>query len=179
MSGSLQGIVLWITGQPATGKTTLALGLLDELHQRGVITLWLDSDDLRSVLTPKATYSSEDRDHFYASINHIAQRATEGGVTVVISATASKESYRQTLREVVPHFVEIWLTASPEAVRERDFKGLYRRADAGELPTFPGLEGNYDAPSNPTLSLNTTDHTPTELVTHVMAWLDATFATKT
>lgn len=171
----LQGVVLWLTGPPATGKTTLALGLLQQLQQRGIITLWLDSDDLRTVFTPKPSYSDEERDVFYASIGHIAKRAAEGKVTVVISATASKRMYRDHLRQQVPFFVEIELTAPPEVLRTRDIKGLYRKADSGQISQLPGAGALYEVPLHPELSLRSGEFTASELVDQVVAWLDANF----
>jgi len=171
MNPSLQGLVFWITGQPATGKTTLAKYLLEALKKQEIVTLWLDSDDLREVLTPKATYTPEDRDRFYASIVHIASLAAQGGVTVVISATASNASYCESLRTKVPKLIEVWLKASPGERRKRDFKGLYKKADAGEITTFPGIDSNYQAPSSPSLTLDTDNAQPKDLVKQLLHWL--------
>jgi adenylylsulfate kinase len=169
----LQGTVLWLTGPPATGKTTVAAGLLEQLHRREIITLWLDSDDLRNVFTPHPTYSPEERDVFYASVGHIAKRAAEGGVTVVISATASRRCYRDHLRQKVPRFVEIELTASPETLRSRDIKGLYKMADGGQITQLPGAGAEYERPLRPELSLDADRYSPAELVEMVMHWLES------
>lgn len=171
-SSPLQGLVLWLTGPPATGKTTLALALLAQLQQRGVVTMWLDSDDLRNVLTPHPTYSPEERDWFYAALGYIAAKAAEGAVTVVISATASKREYRDRLRQQVPFFVEIELTASPETLRSRDIKGLYHMADQGQITELPGVGTLYEKPLHPEISIASDQHTPTELVQQIMEWLD-------
>lgn len=166
-----QGLVLWLTGPPATGKTTLAKGLLERFHEEGIITLWLDSDDLRTAFTPHPTYSPEERDIFYGSIAHVAQRAAEGGVTVVISATASKRSYREQARQAVQRFVEVELEASPEALRQRDIKGLYQMADSGQISGLPGVGTSYESAVSPELFLNSQEHTPEVLLQKILTWL--------
>ena len=103
------GSILWITGLPASGKTTLARSMVEAIQARGQVTLWLDSDDLRKVLTPQATYSDQERDLFYASIAHIAYLAAQGGAVAIISATATKRAYRDALREKCRSFAEIFL----------------------------------------------------------------------
>ncbi|TNE45964.1 MAG: adenylyl-sulfate kinase [Deltaproteobacteria bacterium] len=167
-----QGLVFWLTGPPATGKSTLAQGLLECFHQQGLVTLWLDSDDLRTAFTPHPTYSSEERDVFYGSIGHVAIRAAEGGVTVVISATASKRKFRDDVRESVERFVEVELEASPETLRQRDIKGLYQKADAGEIAELPGVGTRYESAVAPELVLNSQRNQPDVLVNEVLAWLE-------
>ncbi len=167
-----QGVVFWLTGPPATGKSTLAQGLLEHFHQQDIVTLWLDSDDLRTAFTPHPTYSSDERDVFYGSIGHVAKRASEGRVTVVISATASKRKYRECVRESVERFVEVELEASPDTLRERDIKGLYQKADAGEIASLPGVGTQYESSEAPELVLDSQDNPPDILVKAILTWLE-------
>ncbi len=118
----LRGAVVWITGVPASGKTTLARGLRATFAAQGLPTLWLDSDDLRPVLAPNAGYGAAGRDAFYAALAHLARLGAQGGVTVLISATASRRTYRDTTRAAVAPVLERlpeWARQSrPAAVRE-------------------------------------------------------------
>ncbi len=173
MLDALQGAVLWLTGLPASGKTTLARGLVEAFRELGLAVLWLDSDDLRAVMTPQASYSPEERDIFYATLGHLARLGAAGGVTVLISATASRASYREQTRASVERFIEIFLTCSEEKLRERDFKGLYQRADAGEILSLPGAQSSYEVPADPELTLDSSTHTPAELREQTLAWLRA------
>ena len=96
---------IWLTGIPASGKTTLAGRVVSRLREAKAPVLWLDSDDLRAVLTPEPTYSHHERTNFYAAIRHIATLAISGGVNVVISATAPLRAHRDPLRDAIPHFL--------------------------------------------------------------------------
>jgi adenylylsulfate kinase len=148
------GSVVWIIGRPASGKSTLAQGLRDELRARGGAVLWLDSDDLRAVLTPKPTYSDAERDWFYGAIAQIAERAAAGGVHVLISATAPLRTYRERLRGRVARFAEIYVRCSEAELKRRDPKGLYRQADLGAVTNLPGYHAPFEEPSGAELVLD-------------------------
>ncbi|MCA9557358.1 MAG: adenylyl-sulfate kinase [Myxococcales bacterium] len=155
MTHPLHSAVIWLTGPPASGKTTLAAALNTRLRAAELAVLWLDSDDLRPVLMPEAGYDDADRHRFYGAVAHLARRAAEGGCTVLISATASRRAHRAPLRRSVPRFHEVLLTCDPETLRARDPKGLYARADAGELPHLPGATAPYEPPDHPLVILDT------------------------
>lgn len=155
----MSGRVVFLTGAPASGKTTVARVLLDRLTQAGLPTLWLDSDDLRRVLTPKPTYSEEERDQFYGALAHLALLGVQGGVTVVISATANRRRYRDAIRAKVQDFTEVLLDCPPEVRIERDPKGLYAQAREGSADLLPGFGVPYEAPERPELQIDS-QHTP-------------------
>jgi adenylylsulfate kinase len=167
-----KGAVIWITGRPATGKSTLAKGLLTQLAARGQATLWLDSDDLRPFLTPNPDYSDGERDRFYAAVGHLARRGAEGGSVVVVSATASKRGYRDEVRKDVPRFSEVWLTCDRDELRRRDIKGLYKASEAGEIQNLPGVGAEYEAPKNPDVVIDTGKVKPDEAVQQVLKQFD-------
>lgn len=168
-----RGGVYWLCGVPASGKTTLARGLVAALRGGGLDVLWLDSDDLRAVMTPDGGYGAAERARFYATIAHLAIRAAEGGVTVVISATAPSRAPRDRVRAAVARFVEIWLDCDPAALRgARDIKGLYAAADAGQITRLPGVGVPAEPPSHPdALRLDTTHATPETTLAAVLARL--------
>lgn len=161
------GLVCWLTGRPASGKTTIAAEMIRHLRAEGVPTLWLDSDDLRRVMTPHPTYSDEERDTFYRSVAHVATLGAQGGVAVIISATAQRRLWRDLVRAAVPAFFEIEVTCDERLLVERDPKGLYAAAASGLLERLPGRGADYEAPTDPALVLNTSDVSAASLAAEV------------
>jgi adenylylsulfate kinase len=149
------GQVVWLTGLPASGKTTVARVIVEAMRARGEPVLWLDSDQLRTVLTPAPTYSDQEREWFYGVIAHLAKRAADGGVTVVISATAPLRAYRDRARAAIDRFFEIHLFCDAEVLRARDPKHLYERSARGEISRLPGAGSPYEAPLAPELVFDT------------------------
>lgn len=152
------GRALWLVGVPASGKTTLARAVIARLRSRGMCTLWLDSDDLRRVLTPSPTYDDEERDQFYGALVHLARLGVDGGATVVISATAHQRTWRDSLRNQVGRMDEVWLAPAREVVIKRDPKGLYRAAELGEIDTLPGVDVAFEPPIHPALVFDSGAH---------------------
>jgi adenylylsulfate kinase len=149
------GFVIWLTGLPSAGKTTLARALRRLLAERGVAVQILDSDELRPVLTPEPTYSREERDWFYGVVVYLAALLARNGVNVLIAATGPRRAYRDEARVQLERFAEVYVACSPRACRERDPKGLWARADAGEIDTLPGAGASYEAPTSPEVRVDT------------------------
>lgn len=168
MNDRPEGMVLWLTGLPASGKSTLAARLLERLGEAGRVTMWIDSDDLRAVITPKATYSEEERDMFYTALGYVAALSAHGGAVAVVSATAPRRLYRDAARMRVDRFVEVYLRCSEALRRARDYKGLYTRADDGSISSLPGVNAPYEAPLSPELTLDSGQLDPEELADLVM-----------
>ncbi len=172
-----RGGAIWVVGVPSSGKSTTAEGLIAALRIRGTPHLWLDSDDLRPFLTPAAGYDTAGRDAFYRAIAELATRAARGGATVVVSATAPARRYRNRLREALAReerpFVEVYLRADREVLEaQRDKKGLYAKARAGEIQTLPGLGAPFEAPEAPEVTLSTTRFRPPEVIGAVIDWIE-------
>jgi adenylylsulfate kinase len=165
------GAVIWITGLPSAGKTSLARRLVDDLDARHVARLWLDSDDIRQVMTPRPTYEPSERDVFYATLGRVAERGAEGGVTVVVSATAPRRAYRDEVRERVETFVEVWLRCDDEELERRDHRGLYSRYAEGRVRNVPGRDAPYEEPRDAELVLDSARLGPGELAGRVARWL--------
>lgn len=136
---------VWITGLPASGKSTLAAALKGELAQRGVQAAVLESDELRRILTPKPRYDEEERDAFYGAMLHLGLLLLRQGVPVIFDATANLRRYRDRARELIPRFFEVYVDTPLDVCRARDPKGLYRAAPG----SLPGLQAPYEPPPRP------------------------------
>lgn len=169
--GSEPGFAIWLTGLPSAGKTTLAYALGHLLIERGVEVQVLDSDDLRRKLTPNPTYSPEERDHFYDLITFLAGLLTDNGVNVLIAATASRRAYREAARARIARFAEVYVDCSPEVCRARDSKGLWKRADEGEITTLPGVGVPYEPPECPEVRVDTVHHSIEEAAEQIVGQL--------
>jgi adenylylsulfate kinase len=167
-----QGFVVWLTGLPASGKTTLAGHLADRLADRGVQVQILDSDELRTVLTPDPDYSQAERDWFYATMTYIGQLLAQNGVPVIIAATASRRHYREQARQVMHRFVEVYVRCSLQTCMDRDTKGIYAKAQSGAADTVPGIQVPYEPPLNPELSIDTEAQTAEAGTREILAWLE-------
>lgn len=146
--------IVWLTGAPASGKTTIAAALRESLRRSGIAPAWLESDALRRILTPEATYSPQERDRFYAMVADLAALLARQGIPVLVDATAPRRAHRDRLRAQVPDLLEVLVDAPLEVRRSRDPKGLYRRARAGLAPELPGETTPYEAPAAPALVLS-------------------------
>jgi adenylylsulfate kinase len=148
--------VVWLTGPPASGKTTIARAILERLAGAGGNAIWLESDALRRILTPQADYSPAERDQFYATVADLAALLAGQGFNVLLDATAPRRAHRQRLHDRFPGLLEVLVDAPAELRETRDPKGLYRRARAGEAPHLPGATEPYEAPLSPALVLSGT-----------------------
>ena len=173
MSEGIQpGFTIWLTGLPSSGKTTVAHALSRLLSERGIAVQELDSDDLRRKLTPDPTYSPEERDWFYDVVTFLAGLLTDNGVNVLIAATASRRAYRQAARDRIARFAEVYVDCSPEVCRARDPKGLWKRADKGEITTLPGAGVPYEPPQSPEVRVDAARLSVEEAARYVLARLD-------
>lgn len=138
------GIVVWFTGLPASGKTTLARRVRDIVSPAIV----LDSDELRDVLG-FATYDAAGRDAFYTALGRLAAMLAHQGFAVLVAATAPRQRHRDAARALAPRFVEVHVATPLAVCEQRDPKGLYRRARTDEASTLPGVGAAYEAPVEP------------------------------
>lgn len=152
----IPGWAVWITGLPASGKSTLARAVASKLEDMGVRVQVLESDELRRVLTPRAGYSDEERETFYNAMVYIGVLLTSNGVNVLFDATANRRRWREKAREEIPRFMEIHVDTPLEVCRKRDPKGIYRKADQGRADTVPGAQEIYEAPKDPELRVGGT-----------------------
>jgi adenylylsulfate kinase len=148
---SREAFAVWLTGLPASGKSTLAAALRRALHARGMPVVVLESDALRRLLTPEPTYSLEERDAFYAALAGVGRLLVESGVAVIFDATAHRRAYRERARGEIRRFIEVYVDCPLDVCRARDPKGIYRRGMSGEASHVPGLQEPYEPPTAPAL----------------------------
>lgn len=149
-----QGFALWITGLPASGKSSIAKALVNRLDAQGIRTVVLESDEMRNILTPHPDYGEEERDAFYRSLAMIGEVITKRGIHVIFDATAHKQCYRDLARTRIPRFMEIYVYCPIDTCLKRDPKGIYSRASAGTATSVPGLQVTYEPPTSLELTLD-------------------------
>ena len=152
---------VWLTGLPASGKSTIAHELRPRLEALGLTVEVLESDAVRRILTPAATYSREERDLFYRALAFIGERLVAYDVTVLFDATASRRAYRDVARSMIPRFAEVAVECPLAVCMQRDRKGTYRKGERGETGSVPGLQEPYEPPLVPELRIDTVE-LPTE-----------------
>lgn len=143
------GAVVWFTGLPSSGKSTLAQWVRKELALGAVPCCVLDGDEVRAALVPTPTYDQGDRSAFYATLANLAALLARQGLVVLVPATANRRAYREHARKAAPRFVEVYVSTPPEECSRRDTKGLYAKASAGTLAHLPGVGSEYEPPLTP------------------------------
>jgi adenylylsulfate kinase len=166
---------IWVTGLPASGKSTIVSALKPHLEALGCRVEVLESDEVRRVITPAPTYSQAERDLFYRALAFVGQRLVAHGVTVVFDATASRRAYRDFARSVIPRFIEVAVECPLAICMERDKKGTYRKGQRGESLTVPGLQAPYEAPLDPDVAIDTTKTAPDAAVRKILDLVRARF----
>jgi adenylylsulfate kinase len=147
---------IWLTGLPASGKSTITAALKPKLEAMGCAVEVLESDEVRRVLTPDPTYSDAERDLFYRALAVMGAKLVSHGVTVIFDATATKRAYRDFARSLIPQFIEVAVECPLELAIRRDYKGTYQRGLRGNTATVPGLQTPYEAPVHPEIAIDTT-----------------------
>ncbi len=151
-----RGFAIWITGLPASGKSTLAACLSRLFDREGMYAEVLETDEVRKIVTPNPTYSEEEREAFYKSLAYIGGLLTKNGVNVILDATANLKKYRDFGRDYIKDIMLVYLKCPLELCMKRDPKGIYRRALAGEFHTVPGLQIPFEEPENADVVIDVT-----------------------
>jgi adenylylsulfate kinase len=146
-----QGFTLWLTGLPASGKSTLANMAAVELRRRGHRVEILDGDEVRTHLSKDLGFSKADRDANIRRIGYVSKLLSRNGVIAITAAISPYRETRDEVRRQHERFVEVYVKCSLEKLFERDDKGLYAKALKGELPFFTGVSDPYEEPLNPEL----------------------------
>jgi adenylyl-sulfate kinase len=167
-----KGFTVWFTGLSGSGKSTIAEMLYHELRARELKTEILDGDVVRQNLSKGLGFSKEDRDTNILRIGFVADLLTRNGVATICCPISPYKAARDAVRAQIGAFVEIYVHATVEEIAaNRDPKGLYKKALAGEITGFTGVDDPYEAPEDPELVVDTMTETPEESLRKVMATL--------
>lgn len=169
-----KGAVLWFTGLSGAGKSTLAARVEKRLFDRGVVTMILDGDNVRHGLCSDLGFSPEDRQENIRRVGEVAKLFADSGAMVLTAFISPYRADRDRVREIVgDHFVEVHVFADVATCEARDPKGLYKRARAGEIKGFTGIDAPYEAPNTPELKVDTSNSSIDESANLVLTWLEA------
>jgi adenylylsulfate kinase len=149
-----EGFALWLTGLPASGKSTITRELVKKLHASHVSVVVLESDVMRKILTPTPTYSDEERSKFYRALAQIGTVITRSGINVIFDATANKREYRDQARQAIKKFAEVYVACPQNICLQRDPKGIYEQASLKIATNVPGIQATYEPPVSPELKLD-------------------------
>ncbi len=148
-------VILWFTGLSGAGKSTVAGALENKLAEKGYHTYLLDGDNVRHGLCSDLGFSEQDRRENIRRIGELAKLMADAGLIVLSAFISPHRAERQLVREMVPEgeFLEVYVNTSLEVCEQRDPKGLYKKARAGEIRNFTGIDSDYEAPINPEIDL--------------------------
>ena len=172
-----QGFTLWFTGLSGSGKTTLTNEIVPQLKARGVKVEVLDGDEVRTNLSKGLGFSKEDRDTNIRRIGYVARLLSRNSVGVIVAAISPYSTIRAEVRQDVEAngaaFVEVFVKASLDTLVQRDVKGLYKKAIAGEIANFTGVSDPYEAPETPEILVSSDTETVVESGAKIIAYLEA------
>jgi adenylylsulfate kinase len=165
--------IIWFTGLSGSGKSTLAHSVEEEMYKLGCRTFVLDGDNVRHGLSSNLTFSDNDRKENIRRIGETAKLMMEAGVIAITAFISPFREDRNLVRQLLQQddFIEIYCETSLEVCESRDVKGLYKRARAGDIKNYTGIDSPYEAPINPELVINTESESLEESVGKVMDFL--------
>lgn len=170
-----RGFTIWLTGLSGSGKTTLAQSLINELKACDLNAELLDGDEVRTNLSQGLGFSKEDRDTNIRRIGYVSRLLSRNGVGVITAAISPYREVRDEVRRLTTRdggeFIEVYVQCPLDVLIERDVKGLYRRALAGEIKEFTGVSDPYEEPLNPEVTVNTDCESIEESASKIMAAL--------
>lgn len=166
------GYVLWMTGLSGAGKTTIALLLEKELLARGCRFERLDGDVVRESLTRDLGFTKEDRDKNIERVAFVAKLLSRNGVGCVCSFISPYQAVRDQVRATTTNFIEVYIDAPLQVVMDRDVKGLYQKAIAGEIPNFTGISDPFEPPVKPEIHIRTDQETAEESAQRILTYLE-------
>ncbi|MBO6937416.1 MAG: adenylyl-sulfate kinase [Deltaproteobacteria bacterium] len=169
-----RGAVLWLTGLSGSGKSTLAHRLERKLLERGCVTYVLDGDNVRHGLNADLGFAPDERKENIRRVGHVARLFADSGALVITAFISPYRADRDQIRAMLPEgdFVEIHVAADLATCEERDPKGLYAKARAGEIKGFTGIDAPYEAPETPELKVDTGSQDVDGSAGDVLAWLE-------
>jgi len=168
-----KSVVIWFTGLSGSGKSTLAHAVEEILFNKGCRTFVLDGDNVRHGLSSNLDYSNKDRKENIRRIGEVTKLMMEAGLIIMTAFISPFKEDRIAVRNLIPDgdFIEIYCKASLETCETRDLKGFYKRARAGEIKNYTGIDSPYEVPDNPELIIDTDKETLDESVSRIVSFL--------
>jgi len=167
-----RGFTLWMTGLSGSGKTTLAKMAEQEIRSRGLKVEVLDGEEFRTHLSQGLGFSKEDRDMNIRRIGFVCHLLARNGIVAVASAISPYRTLRDEIRKHIGAFIEVYVKCPLETCIQRDEKGLYRKARAGEIAHVTGISDPYEEPLNPEVIVETDQETPEESLAKILQKLE-------
>ena len=154
-----RSVMVWFTGLSGSGKSTLSIALEKELFSRGYICRLLDGDNIRSGINKNLSFSQEDRIENIRRISEVSKLFVDSGIITLAAFISPSNEMRDLARSIIgeENFIEVFVSTPIEECERRDIKGLYAKARRGEIKDFTGVSSLFEAPSNPDLTLDTTN----------------------
>lgn len=173
-----RGPVLWLLGPTSAGKTTLGVRVVAELRKRGIPAILFDGDEVRELFGANLGFDADSRLRVVSALVHLANKASDAGLHVVVAALTAGEDAREYVRANVTNLTIGYVACSIRACAQRDPKGLYQRAMRGEIDTLIGYNSEYRPPDKPDLVLETESHSVDELAARIIASMPGTAAVR-
>lgn len=165
------GFTIWFTGLSGAGKSTIANILEKRFKELGLKVEILDGDIVRTHLSKGLGFSKEDRDANIRRIGYVASLLSRNSVIAITAAISPYREIRDEIREMHENFVEVYVKCPIEVLENRDVKGLYKKARAGEITNFTGISDPYEEPKEPEIIAHTDKETPEESANKILEWL--------
>ena len=168
-----KGVVIWFTGLSGSGKSTLAHAVEQRLFENGNLCYVLDGDNVRHGLNKNLGFSPEDREENIRRIGEVAKLFTEAGIIAMTAFISPYRADRQNARDLLEtgEFIEVYAKVPLEVAEQRDPKGLYKKARAGEIKEFTGISAPYEEPENPEIVIDTSELTLDESADKIVTYL--------
>ena len=173
------GFCIWLTGLPSAGKTTIAKALTPKLKALGWNVELLDGDEVRMGLSADLGFDRKARETHAGRVTFVAKVLARNGVIPIVALISPYRTSRAKARAEIGRFVEVHVTTPLEVCEERDVKGLYKKARAGQIKEMTGIDDPYEAPEHPEIVVETLHHTPEQSADLIIAelrklgWLEA------
>ncbi len=166
-----QGLVLWLTGLPCAGKTTIALELIKLLKARDIPYQHLDGDKIRQKIHTKLGFSKKDRNKNVRMVGDLAHQLNHQGNLVIASFVSPYKSSRQRNRKKIKRYVEVFVNAPIQVCEQRDVKGMYQKARQGKIKNFTGIDDPYEEPESAEIEVRTDQETPQQSAQKILEYL--------
>lgn len=166
-----EGFTIWFTGLSGAGKSTISKIIEGGLRREGARVEVLDGDVVRTHLSKGLGFSKEDRDTNIRRIGFVCELLSRNGVVAIAAAISPYRSVREEIRGRIPNFIEVYVDCPIDVLAERDVKGLYKRAIAGEIPNFTGISDPYEPPLAPDVVIYSARETPEQSASRIWATL--------